>query len=456
MKRALVVALALASSWTAQASAALADDDEPSIDLVVAAGRPLRVALDERVRVKRVGQPVTATVVEPVYAYDRIVVPMGAKVMGRIEKLERVAAGPRLNSMLAINFSPPRRVALRFDRLVLEDGREVAIATRVGPGTANVVLQTAGGAADRSLVGRGREEVARKAKQVASIVRTPRKMERLKQAVLAVLPFHRQYLPQGIVYDAELLAPLQFGTAVAVGRAPAGAVPPPESILNVRLTTTVGSAGSARGTPVAAVLTQPLFSAENQLILPEGTTLTGEVTFAKAARRLRRNGQLRFLFASMRVPDAGPETLRASLYSLEASRNARVVIDDEGGATIGNPGTRFAAPAVAAVAVGASFLQEPVTELGQPELGVLPGAMEANSLGAGAGGFSGLGLLGLGLSQLSRPVAVGLGFVGLAHSLYVSFLGKGGDVSFPSGTRIQVELAPGPTPDPALAAPSTR
>jgi hypothetical protein len=455
MKRTLVVALALASSWMVAARTAHSFGDEETIDLVVAAGRPLRVALDERVRVKRVGQPVTATVVEPVYAYDRIVVPAGAKVLGRIEALERVSAGARLKSALAINFSPPRRVVLQFDRLVLEDGREVGLSTRVGPGTANVVLQTAGGSEDRTLVGRGREEVARKAKQVASIVRTRGKMQRLKQAVVAALPFHAQYVPQGTVYDAELLAPLDFGTAIATPHAPAGAVPPPESILNARVITTVDSAGSPRGTPVEAVLTQPLFSAEDQLILPEGTTLAGEVTFARPARRLRRNGQLRFLFASMRAPEAGPETLRAALYSAEASRNAHLAIDDEGGATISNPGTRFVAPVVAAAAVGASFLQEPVTEPGEIEPGVLPGAMEANSLGAGAGGYSGLGLLGLGLSQLSRRVAVGLGLVGLARSLYVSFLGKGRDVSFPAGTRIQVQLAAGPSPEPALETPST-
>jgi hypothetical protein len=454
MKRTLAVALAVASSWMVPARTALAVDDAESIDLVVAAGRPVRVALDERVRVKRVGQAVTATVVEPVYAYDRIVVPAGAKVLGRIEALERVSTGTRLKSALAVNFSPPRRVVLQFDRLVLEDGREVALSTKVGPGTANVVLQTAGGSEDPTLVGRGREEVARKAKQVASIVRTRGKMQRLKQAVVAALPFHPQYLPQGIVYDAELMAPLEFGAAIARPRAPADAVPPPESILNARLITTVDSAESARGTPVEAVLTQPLFSAEDELILPEGTTLSGEVTFAKAARRLRRNGQLRFLFASMRPPEAGPESLRASLYSAEASRNARLAIDDEGGATITNPGTRFVGPVVAAAAVGASFLQEPVTEPGVPEPGVLPGAMEPTSLGTAAAGFSGLGLLGLGLSQLSRNVAVGLGFVGLARSLYVSFLGKGRDVAFPAGTRIQVQLAPGPTPEPRSPTPN--
>ena len=206
----------------------------------------MRIALDDRVRVKRVGQPVTATVVEPLYAYDRIVVPAGSKVLGRVETLESVPAGTRLRYLIGINFSPPRRVALKFDRLLLDGGREVAIATRLGPGTPNIALQTAGGSADRSLVGRGRDEVARKAKLMASIVRRPARKQRLKEAVVAALPFHPQYLPQGTVYDAELLAPLAFGTAVATAHAPAGAAPPPDSILNARLLTTVDSM-SARG-----------------------------------------------------------------------------------------------------------------------------------------------------------------------------------------------------------------
>src|SRR6266702_4222290 len=52
----------------------------PTIELVVDAGRPLQVALDQRVSVKRVGQPVTGTLVDPVYGYDRILIPAGTKV----------------------------------------------------------------------------------------------------------------------------------------------------------------------------------------------------------------------------------------------------------------------------------------------------------------------------------------------------------------------------------------
>ena len=52
-------------TWVAGAVAA-----EPlSVDLVLKAGRPFRVALDRKILVRRVGQAVTGTVVEAVYAY---------------------------------------------------------------------------------------------------------------------------------------------------------------------------------------------------------------------------------------------------------------------------------------------------------------------------------------------------------------------------------------------------
>lgn len=77
---------------TLLAGPAGASSQGESVNLVVEAGRPLRVALEQRLRVKRTGQPVVATLVEAVYAYDRIVIPAGTKVVGCIERLGRVSA----------------------------------------------------------------------------------------------------------------------------------------------------------------------------------------------------------------------------------------------------------------------------------------------------------------------------------------------------------------------------
>ena len=411
---------------------------EETRELVVIAGRPLRVALDSRVRVQREGQSVAATLVEPVYAFDRIVVPQGTKVIGLIERLERPTAGARLGRALQFDFSPARPTVLRFDRLVMSDGRELAITTRVGPGTVDMVRQSASEPGQNGLTSGARRRVT----EAIAKVKTRGRMRRLKDAFLASLPFHRQYLREGTVYDAELLAPLSFGTVTETPRAPEGENPPPDTILTARLVTAVDSAHTPRDSPIEAVLTQPLFSASKQLIFPEGTRLRGEVTFAKGARHFHRNGQLRMLFDKVQ-PEARPEEpLLASLHSAETGRGARLSVDDEGGATITNTKTRFIAPALSAAAVGASMVRESVYDPVEAQFS--SGATEASSLGTGASGFTALGVLGLGVSQAYRPAGVVLGFVGLARNVYGSVFGKGREVSFRAGTRIQVQLASEP------------
>ena len=58
-----------------------------TVALTVAKGSPLQVALDQEVRVKKVGQLVHARIVEPVYAFDRIVVPVGSEIVGEITNI---------------------------------------------------------------------------------------------------------------------------------------------------------------------------------------------------------------------------------------------------------------------------------------------------------------------------------------------------------------------------------
>jgi hypothetical protein len=108
----------LVARWSAAA-------EPSSIDLLLKSGRPLRVALDQKIPVKHVGQPVTGTVVEPVYAYDRIVIPAGTKVRGHLARLDGGSRVARVRAYLGGDFSPPRQVVLQFDTLLPDDGREM-------------------------------------------------------------------------------------------------------------------------------------------------------------------------------------------------------------------------------------------------------------------------------------------------------------------------------------------
>jgi hypothetical protein len=242
-----------------------------------------------------------------------------------------------------------------------------------------------------------------------------------------------------------LTAPLGFPGADLATDAPAGAVPAPESVLQARLSTALDSAHSPRGARVEAVVTEPVFSQSNALILPEGTVVSGSVTVVRPARHFHRNGQLRFLIETVERPRQDAAPLRASLYSVETSADDHVLIDDEGGATVANPKSRFIAPAVALVMVSATA--DPGGGEGNAAAeGISAGSpLEAGSVvNRGIGGFMGLGVAGAVLSQFSRPVGIALAVAGAARTVYSNLLGKGREVTFPAGTPIELRLAPGP------------
>jgi hypothetical protein len=257
------------------------------------------------------------------------------------------------------------------------------------------------------------------------------------------LPYHPQYLAKGTVYDVELSSAVAFGQVIPAAAAPAGTSPAPDSILTARLATTLDSSKTPRGTAFEAVITETVFSADHRVVLPEGTKLTGTVTFSAPARRFHRNGRLRFLFERVQVPNQPSAPLLGALHAIDASRDDRVAVDDEGGATIENSKTRFIAPALAILSLHAS-LEGDGHSFADPDG---DGSIRTAGSGAGSrgvGGFIGMGLIGAAVSQITRPVGIAMGAYGAARTIYSNVLGKGQEVIFPADTPIQVRLAPGP------------
>jgi len=442
-----------------------ARSQEPSVELVVETGRPLRVALADSISIRRVDQSVSATVVDPVYAYDRVVVPAGARVTGRVAALENPSRFSRLRSMLSGDFSPHRIIQLQFDALD-HDGAAMPMRTVAKNPTVNVTRQVAKGdetestgvaaQAKEAVASRAREAVAsakQRAADALSAVKQPGRLERVKEWAIERLPYHPQTLRKGTTYDAELKAPLSFGRVAPHAPAPQGTMPAPASVLTARLTTTLDSSTSVRGTPLEAVVAQPVFADDGRLIYPEGTKLTGEVTFAQPARRLHRNGQLRFLFERVQPPQEEDAPLLASLHAIDVSHDDRLVLDDEGGAAVENSKARFVTPALALLAMRASLRQGEGGGLENGAANVEARTTSASLrsrglIGGGVGGFIGFGLLGAALGPVSRPIGFGFAVYGFARSMYTNVLGRGRDVVFQADTPIQVQLAPGRDPRP--------
>ena len=417
--------------------------ERPLVELVVETGTPLRVALLDRIRLQRVGQPLTGTLVEAIYAYDRIVVPAGTTVLGHVKALTGVSGGARASAMLNGYFTPLRRATLEFDSLVFDDGRVLPLRTEVTSAIERLVLKTKADPG-KNLAQRAIDDLAAQVKGPLSAVKQPGRGRRLQQGFVSSLPYHPQYLAAGTVYTAVLQAPLSFGTAEATEYAATGTRAPADSVLHARLLTTLDSKATPRGTPVLARVTEPLFSTDHRLILPEGTLLKGEVTFAKPARGFRKNGQLRFLFDTVQPPERDPEVLRASLYSVQVGKDERVALDDEGGASITNSKSRFVAPALATLALVGTTHQ--TVDYNTDGLG--PETQYGTTGSRGLGGFFGFSLVGAALAQLSHPVAVAFAVVGVVRTLFGSVFAKGRDVAFPTHTQMEVQLAAEPDETP--------
>jgi hypothetical protein len=95
---------------------------------------------------------------------------------------------------------------------------------------------------------------------------------------------------------AESLTKLPPGSLARIGAQA-------DTVTHARLITPLDSAFSKPGEKIEAVLAEPVYSADRQLILPEGTRLEGAVATVRPARWFRRSGQLRFNFQEIVLPE---------------------------------------------------------------------------------------------------------------------------------------------------------
>lgn len=352
----------------------------------VPSGVPLRVALERRVAIKRVGDPIQGRLVDPVYVFDRVVLPAGSVVQGHIAEIGGVPARRRLAAILSGNFTPPREVRAQFDALVLSDGSRLSLRTSLSRGTAHTV---------RIATQRKRQEERKSAPQGArdrfeemdrAAIRAftaPGKMSRLKSTLLGMLPYHRQAWSAGTLFNGILQEPLTGlppGHVEARTDHPAAAQPEAQEV-SARLLTPISSATARRGAPVEAVVTRPLFSTDRGLLIPEGSRLLGDVVEAQPARRFHRNGKVLFVFRQVKLPAGAVQRIQGYLEGVEADFDAHLALDSEGATRASSPKTRFIFPAIAVAAAGLSFHQD-YNAQGVPDQDIA-GRAESGAVGLG-------------------------------------------------------------------------
>jgi hypothetical protein len=425
-----------------------------TIPLAVPEGTPIKVALDKEVRLRKVGQPLHAKVIEPVYSFDKLVVPAGSEVRGQVSAIDGIPKSRRTMAALDADFSPPRQIHVEFTDLVLKDGRHVSLQTIVTPGTGGVLQFVPANQKEKTgLTARGKKAASSKvsdAKQQArqdwanakNQIHEPGKMHRLERYAMQQLPVRPQYIDKGTSFNADLQRPLDFGSETVKPEAlnAIGTTPPAGGVVHAQLVTPLDSKTTKKGAPVDAVITQPLVVSD-KLFLPEGSHIKGSVLQVRPARRLGRNGQLRIVFHQVVPPSGLEEKIEASLEGVAVSKGEHLSLDSEGGAQVTTPRTRYLTTGIA-VALAASSVG------GDNDRGASAGRGDAGPGAAnGASGFKLIGTV-VGLLARSRVVTSSFGFYGAGMSVYSHFLARGRDVVYPKDMSMLIGLD---TRDPSAA-----
>ena len=415
-----------------------------TVALTVPKGTPVQVALDREVKISKAGQSLHGRVIEPVYAFDKLVIPVGSEVTGQVTKIESVSKFTRTTSALNADFTPTRKVDVEFTELTLPDGRRLPLSTIVTPGSGQVIqFVSAEQAAKKKTVKSGAEDKANQAKQQAKQawdnaleqIEAPGKVHRLKRYAISLLPVHPQYIDPGTAYFAELQEPLDFGSEPLTSELASsiGTTPPDGSIVHARLVTPLSSALAQKGDRVEAVVSQPL-SDGTRLIVPQGSFLKGSVVQVVSARRLSRNGQLRFVFHELVLPDGVEQKIDAVLSGVEAGKADNLKLDSEGGAQATSPKSRY-------LKTGISIGMAVISGLGDEDSKVYnAGGNTSNRVIGGAGGFKLIGMA-LGAAVKSRAFGYSMGAYGAGMSVYTHFVARGREVVFPKDTAMDIGVA---------------
>ena len=391
-----------------------ATDAQPSqTTIAVAAGNDLRCRLEKGLRITKSGEPITAKLVEAVYAGTIIAIPEGSTIKGHVSS---ISSAPRhKGQILRGDFTRPRTAHVTFDNVTFPDGTAVQIRTDATIGVSDV--QTA-----QYLPKSQRPGVRQKMKDATKPLFEPNKLQRLSQAAVTSLPYHPEYLGQGTTFDATLLDAIDAPSPVAQAETPSlfG-----DSYLHIRLLTPVNSGISADGAAIEAVVPRPYYNQDHVLLYPAGTKLEGTVTRAIAAGWMKKNGDLLFTFHSAQTPDGNKTEVSATVAGIEAPGGQRLAVGQEG--------------QVKATTSAFSRLRAPLSLVG-PSRAVADSSVDKTAWSRAGEGNKGFGLLGAGAAQASATTAIGFGYFGGAMNVYDAFFARGSNVELPVNTPVYLRI----------------
>ncbi len=393
--------------------------------VTVGAGVPLHITLTRTAKM-RVGAPVEGILTDPVWVYDRLVLPKGATAHGTVESLEPLEGEDRLKAKLNGDLTPLHTPVVRFTSVLVGE-ESVPIDAEGGVRQSETVRFT--GKKKSSLKSKLTGMVQEKWASVHDQVLAPGLKERALRLFYNQLPYHPQSVWQGTDFVADMQQPatVQMPDETAptlVGGADLRGSLPPDTTVHARLVTSLSSDAAKQGEPVTAVVTEPVLDAKHDLVLPEGAKLEGTVLRAKRSRSLGRNGALHFSFREVQRQDETAQKMFGTVTGATGAQAQNLQVDDEGNVQAQPDKNRFAAPLLLAA----------LAAVGHDDDG---------GAGQQVVGSNGFGLVARVVSAAasSPNVAAGFGMYGFAKSVYFRFLTRGHAVTFPKDTQVEVEFS---------------
>lgn len=387
-------------------------------------GTPIYVRLDQNYSM-RVGQIVKAHTSYPVYVGQQLVFPVGTIVTGHIRIL-RPAKAERRAGRWNGDFTPFHLPEVMFDEITLPNSAAVPIDT-LGIGQGVQILIIAPDASVRhSLLGKQWEVLKTEAKSSVCIFTAPAKKDRLTQALWHQLPWHPERLSKDSEWGFEIAAPVYvpISNLASSGRVYSGKLADART-LHAYLVRKVSSAKDKAGASVEAVVSEPLYAEDKRVEVPQGSVLEGTVVEAKSAKRLGRDGKLRFAFTKIRYPEGFEQSIAGGPNGTSTDEAHPLTMDSEGGVKPA-PRDRILRPLLAAFLANSALEQD------------------SGSVGLDAAASNSFGLIGrvVGAAASSPSVAVGIGYYTALREVYSSWIARGRDVSFKQDTRIEIAVRP--------------
>src|SRR5258708_12535895 len=178
----------------------------------------------------------------------------------------------RASAILGGDFTPLHEAEVEYTTLVLPDGRRFPLRTVETAGLNSIAdlkpprKKPSAANQNSGVLGTTKAQVRNKIDagrtSVSDVVRGPDKKARLEDFLWAKLPYHPQRVRKGTRFDAELIAPLQFGMATLKpdDLQLLGSQPPADSSVQVRLITPLDPNTGKQREPVTPLISPPPFS----------------------------------------------------------------------------------------------------------------------------------------------------------------------------------------------------